>query len=310
MHHDVIEEVTLNLNLTVSATFLHLDPCIAKTIEVVLQSTGRTYCPCTLGGVVFVVSYAIFASLDTCSGRVVGSSFTTRPEFSGSTFQPNPTRISKILQRPDTLRVEYSTRRGQPNGLTVGSGFGLTFWIRPDPKSGCSHFQPDSSRVEHISNPTRRDPSRNRVNPTRPAKDPILAPRGLKIETYTNFFARITFSHYLEGCSIGSHEESHKGNYKGNHEENHEGCSVGSHEGNHEESHEESHDQAIYNYLFGSGRVFGSGCRVQLYNPTRVLGSNFSTRPDPNPKIFQPDLTRSVHLPSTKRTSQSQRCFS
>jgi len=61
----------------------------------------------------------------------------------------------------------------------------------------------------------------NRVNPTRPAKNPNLASRALRIETYNNIFACsfaincITFSHYLGGCSVGSHEGSHGGNHGG-----------------------------------------------------------------------------------------------
>ncbi len=83
--------------------------------------------------------------------------------------------------------------------LTVGSGFGLTFWIRPDSKSDCPHFQPDSSRIEHIFNSTRPDPTRNRVNPTRPAKNPSLASRELNREIFPVFCFCITFLHYLFG---------------------------------------------------------------------------------------------------------------
>ena len=63
----------------------------------------------------------------------------------------------------------------------------------------------------------------------------------------------------------------------GNHE--HEGCLVESHGGN----------NYLPSCLGESGRVVGSGCRVQLYNPTRVLGFNFSTRSVTFPKKFQPD---------------------
>ncbi len=63
----------------------------------------------------------------------------------------------------------------------------------------------------------------------------------------------------------------------------------------------------LSNILLGrvgfSGRVFGSGYRVKLLNPTRVLGFNFSTRPDTFPKEFQPDPTRSVYVRGTEYTA-------
>ena len=72
------------------------------------------------------------------------------------------------------------------------------------------HFEPEprSGRVAHIFNPTRRDSTGNWVNPTRPAKDPSLAPRGLNIENFPVFDFCITFLHYL---LIESHEGEHEG---------------------------------------------------------------------------------------------------
>jgi len=91
--------------------------------------------------------------------------------------------------------------------LTVGSGFGLTFWIRPDP--------------------------------TRPAKDPSLAPRGLNIEIFPVFGFRITFLHYL---LIGSHEGEHEGRLVEIHDEKHEEKHEGEHEGEHGEEHGGEHE--------------------------------------------------------------------
>ncbi len=69
---------------------------------------------------------------------------------------------------------------------------GWHFGFDPIRKSGCPHFQPDPSRVEHISIPTRRDP-------TRPAKDPSLTSRGLNIEIQTPlaYFSIIFDWHFL-----------------------------------------------------------------------------------------------------------------
>ncbi len=148
------------------------------------------------------------------------------------------------------------------NRLTVGSSFGLTFWTRTEIGSGCSHFQPDPSRVAHIFNPTRPDPTGNWVNPTRPAKDPSLASRGLNIENFPVFGFCITFLHYLlieshkgehEGRLVGSHKGehggrlvgSHKGEHGGrlveSHKGKHGGRLIGSHDGKHEEEHEGEH---------------------------------------------------------------------
>jgi len=124
--------------------------------------------------------------------------------------------------------------------LTVGSGFGLTFWTRTEIGSGCSHFQPDPSRVAHIFNPTRPDPTGNWVNPTRPAKDPSLAPRGLNIENFPVFGFCITFLHYL---LIGSHKGKHEGRLIESHKGEHGGRLVESHDGKHEEEHEGEHEE-------------------------------------------------------------------
>jgi len=182
-----------------------------------------------------------------------------------------------------------------PDRLTVGSGFGLRFWTRTEIGSGCSHFQPDPSRVAHIFNPTRPDPTGNWVNPTRPAKDPSLAPRGLNIENFPVFGFCITFLHYL---LIGSHKGEHEGRLVGSHKGEHGGRLVGSHKGEHggrlvERNMKGTMKAVRPSYLHQSnilsGRVGFSG---------RVIGSSFSTRPDTFPKKFQPDPTRSVYLSS------------
>jgi len=87
------------------------------------------------------------------------------------------------------------------------------------------------SRVEHISNPTRLDSTRNRVNSTRLAKNPSLASRGLNIEIFPVFGFCITFLHYL---LIESHEEEHEGRLVESHKGEHEVRLVESHKGEHE----------------------------------------------------------------------------
>jgi len=104
----------------------------------------------------------------------------------------------------------------------------------------CSHFQLDLSRVEHISNSTRLDSTRNRVNSTRLAKNSSLASKGLNIEIFPVFDFCITFLHYLliesyeekhEGRLVESHKGEHEGRLVESHKEEHEGCLVGGHDG-------------------------------------------------------------------------------
>ncbi len=71
--------------------------------------------------------------------------------------------------------------------LIIKSSFELTFWIRLDSKSGCSHFQLDSSRVTHIFNSTRLDSTENWVNSTRFVKNLSLMSRELNIEIFPTF---------------------------------------------------------------------------------------------------------------------------
>ncbi len=130
-------------------------------------------------------------------------------------------------------------RRSFTVRLIVESSFELTFWIRLDSKSSCSHFQLDSSRVEHIFNLTRLDPTENWVNSTRLAKDSSLTSRGLNIENFPVFDFCITFLHYL---LIESHEEKHEGRLVESHKEKHEGRLIESHDEKHEEKHGEKHE--------------------------------------------------------------------
>ncbi len=99
--------------------------------------------------------------------------------------------------------------------LIVKSSFELTFWIRFDSKSSCSHFQLDSSRVAHIFNLTRLDSTENWVNSIRLVKNLSLMSRELNIEIFPVFDFCIIFLHYLfDRSHDGKHEdyiiESHK----------------------------------------------------------------------------------------------------
>ena len=135
--------------------------------------------------------------------------------------------------------------------LIIESSFELTFWIRLNSKSNCSHFQLDSSRVEHIFNSTRLDSTENWVNLTRLVKNSSLASRELNIENFPVFDFCIIFLHYLlieshegknEDRLIESHKEKHEDHLIESHNEKHEG----KHEEKHEEEHEEKHDEKTW----------------------------------------------------------------
>ncbi len=123
--------------------------------------------------------------------------------------------------------------------LIVESSFELTFWTRIVLESGCPHFQLDPSRIEHIFNSTRLDPTGNWVNSTRLAKNLSLASRGLNIENFPVFDFCITFLHYL---LIESHEGKHEDRLIESHKEKHEDRLIESHDEEHEEKHEGEHE--------------------------------------------------------------------
>jgi len=100
--------------------------------------------------------------------------------------------------------------------LIVKLSFELTFWIRLDSKSSCSHFQLDSSRIAHIFNLTRLDSTENWVNSTRLVKNSSLTSRELNIEIFPVFCFCITFLHYLFDRS---HDEKHEDYMIESHEE-------------------------------------------------------------------------------------------
>ncbi len=114
---------------------------------------------------------------------------------------------SKLVQYVSDILIHHSR-------LIVELSFKLTCWIRLDSKLSCSHFQLNSSRIEHIFNSTRLDSTWNRVNSTRLVKNSSLTSRELNIEIFSLFalFLCITFLHLVES-----------------HDEEHEGCLVGSH---------------------------------------------------------------------------------
>ncbi len=123
--------------------------------------------------------------------------------------------------------------------LIVKLSFELTFWIQLDLKLSCSHFQLDSSWVEHIFNLTRLDSTRNRVNSTQLIKNLSLTSRELNIEIFPVFDFCIIFLHYL---LIESHEEKHEDCLIESHKEEHKDCLIESHKGKHEDHLIESHD--------------------------------------------------------------------
>ncbi len=100
--------------------------------------------------------------------------------------------------------------------LIIKLSFELTFWIRLDSKSSCSHFQLDSSRIAHIFNLTRLDSTENWVNSTRLVKNLSLTSRELNIEIFPVFCFCIIFLHYLFDRS---HDEKHEDYMIESHEE-------------------------------------------------------------------------------------------
>ncbi len=124
--------------------------------------------------------------------------------------------------------------------LIVKSSFELTFWIQLDLKLSCSHFQPDSSQVEHIFNLTRLDSTKNWINLIQLIKNLSLMSRELNIESFSIFDFCIIFLHYL---LIESHEEKHEDRLIESHKEEHEDCLIKSHDEKHEEKHDEEHEE-------------------------------------------------------------------
>ena len=96
--------------------------------------------------------------------------------------------------------------------LIIKLSFELTFWIRINIKSSCSHFQLNSSRIAHIFNLMQLDLTENWVNSTRLAKNSSLASRELNIEIFPVFCFCITFL-------IESHDEKHEDYMIESHEE-------------------------------------------------------------------------------------------
>ncbi len=104
--------------------------------------------------------------------------------------------------------------------LIIKSSFELTFWIQLDLKSNCSHFQLESSWVEHIFNLTRFDSTENWVNSTRFIQNSSLTSRELNIEIFPLFalFFCIIFLHLIL-IKSESHEEEHEDRLIKNHDE-------------------------------------------------------------------------------------------
>jgi len=127
--------------------------------------------------------------------------------------------------------------------LIIKSSFELTFWIRLDSKSNCSHFQLNLSRIEHIFNSMQLDSTENWVNSTWLVKNSSLTSRELNIENFPVFDFCITFLHYL---LIESHEEKHEDRLIESHKEKHEDHLIESHDEKHEEKHEEKHDEKTW----------------------------------------------------------------
>ncbi len=119
-------------------------------------------------------------------------------------------RADVVLRDSEDERVHYQCR------LIVELSFKLTFWIRLDSKSSCSHFQLDLSRIAHIFNSTRLDSTENWVNSTRLVKNLSLTSRELNIEIFPIFCFCIIFLHYLFDRS---HDEKHEDYMIESHEE-------------------------------------------------------------------------------------------
>ncbi len=132
------------------------------------------------------------------------------------------------------------------NRLIVKLSFKLTFWTWIKIKSSCSHFQLNSSRVAHIFNLTRLDPTENWVNSTWLVKNSSLTSRELNIENFPVFNFCITFLHYL---LIESHKGKHEDHLIESHKGKHEDRLIESHKGKHEdrliESHKEKHEDRL-----------------------------------------------------------------
>ncbi len=169
-----------------------------------------------------------------------------------------------------------------PSGRVSGWHFG------PEPRSG---------RVAHIFNPTRPDPTENWVNPTRPAKDPSLAPRGLNIEIFPAFALPFCITFLVEGHDgehkgehegrlIGGHDGEHKGEHKGEHGgkykgehggrlvEEHGGKHKGEHGGEHGGEHEgktwrpfDFGRESWRGIMVGSHEGNHEGCSTKLFTP-------------------------------------------
>jgi len=168
--------------------------------------------------------------------------------------------------------------------LIIKLSFELIFWILLDSKLNCSHFQLNSSWIEHIFNSIQLDSTRNRANSTQFAKNLNLASRELNIEIFPVFCFCIIFLHYLFD------RESWRETWRLFGREPWREVMVGSHDG-----------ETWRSFDFGRepwrGNMVGSHKEKpwRLFDQAIVLGFNFSTRPDTFPKKFQPDPTRSVY---------------
>ncbi len=88
------------------------------------------------------------------------------------------------------------------NRLIIESSFKLIFWIQFNSKSSCSHFQLNSSQVEHIFNLMQLDSTENWVNLTWLVKNLSSTSRELNIEIFPTFALSFCIIFLIE-----SHEE-------------------------------------------------------------------------------------------------------
>ncbi len=73
------------------------------------------------------------------------------------------------------------------NRLIIKLSFELTFWIWLNSKSSCSHFQLNSSQIEHIFNSTWLNSTENWINSTWLVKNLSLMSRKLNKEIFSTF---------------------------------------------------------------------------------------------------------------------------
>jgi len=165
-------------------------------------------------------------------------------------LKKNYTEIFAMFVKDIDRKIVYNTQCNLNiinvsfiNKLIVELSFKLIFWIRLDSKSSCSHFQLDSSWVEHIFNLTQLDSTRNQVNSTWLVKNSSLTFRELNIEIFPIFDFCIIFLHYL---LIESHEGKHEDHLIESHKEKHEDRLIESHKEKHEDHLIESHDEKTW----------------------------------------------------------------